>query len=122
MRYNKKEKVLPLDRIGTQNIHLEGTVFIQLTTKDRLTKQFTNLPVIYPNKLVYIKSLLNHGYVQGLILKWLASFLLKSGYRQFPPFKIIVSYQVIIHVYSSIWKKKVLTCDVFAVSDAKSSG
>ena len=32
----------------------------------------------------------------------------------------IVSYRVMIHVYSGIWKKKVLTCresDVFAVGD-----
>ena len=49
----------------------------------------------------------------------MVSFLLKFGNRHFPPFKIIVSYQVIINVYSGIWKKTVLTCDVFAVSDAE---
>ena len=81
---------------------LEGNAFIQLTTKDGLTKQFTD----YSPKQISKYKIIAESRLSLRIDSKMVSFLLKFGNRHFPPFKIIVSYQLIIHVYSGIWKKK----------------
>ena len=96
-------KVASLDRICNRSSHFKGTVFIHLTTGDRLTEKFTD----YFAKLISIYKIIAESRLRLRIDFEMVSFLLKFGNRHFPLFKI-VSYRLIIHVYNGIWKKKVL--------------
>ena len=99
----KRKKTVSLDRIWTWSIHLKGAVFSHLTTKDRLTKRCAD----YIPKLISIYKIIAESRLNLRIDFKMVSFLSKFGNRHFPLFKI-VSYRVIIHVYSGISKKKVL--------------
>ena len=77
----KKRKSSNLDMIWTRTIRFEGTVIIYLTTKDRLTENFTD----YLPEQISICKIFDESSLSQLRIDFkVISFLLKSGNRHFP--------------------------------------